>query len=160
MAGERVVARLRVDLYTAVIQQEIGFFDLRRTGELTNRLASDTTVLQNAVTVNLSMALRFGLQALGSIAILLWTSWKLTLVMLAVVPLVAAGAGFTDANSESSANKFKMPWPFHRGGEETSRVSALSEHLLANRTRCSWFCRPESFRLAVYRAKLGAIFTG
>ena len=87
------MARLRGDLYAAVMQQDIGFFDQRRTGELTNRLASDTTVLQNAVTVNLSMALRFGLQGVGAIGILLWTSWKLTLVMLTVVPIVAIGAG-------------------------------------------------------------------
>lgn len=32
--------------------QEIGFFDKNRTGELTNRLASDTAVIQNAVTVS------------------------------------------------------------------------------------------------------------
>ena len=93
VSGERIVARLRGELYEAVIRQDIAFFDTRRTGELTNRLASDTTVLQNAVTVNLSMALRYGLQAFGSIAILLWVSWKLTLVMLAVVPVVALTAG-------------------------------------------------------------------
>ena len=91
VAGERVVARLRGRLY-AVILREVAFFDERRTGELTNRLASDTAVLQNAVTVNLSMALRYALQAVGAIGILLWTSWQLTLLMLAVVPVVAIGA--------------------------------------------------------------------
>ena len=44
VAGERVVARLRANLYSAIVKQEVGFFDERRTGELTNRLASDTTV--------------------------------------------------------------------------------------------------------------------
>ena len=68
-------------------------FDENKTGSLTNRLASDTTVLQKAVTVNVSMGLRFHL-VLGSIGILMWTSWKLTLLMLAVVPIVAVGAGF------------------------------------------------------------------
>ena len=86
------MARPRGHLYAAVIRREIAFFDERRTGELTNRLASDTAVLQNAVTVNLSMGLRYGLQALGAIGILMWTSWQLTLLMLAVVPIVAIGA--------------------------------------------------------------------
>jgi putative ABC transport system permease protein len=58
LAGERVVTRLRQDLYRAILDQEVGFFDERRTGELTSRLASDTTVLQNTVSVNVSMALR------------------------------------------------------------------------------------------------------
>jgi len=92
LAGERVVARLRRDLYGRIVAQEIGFFDAQRTGELLNRLSSDTNVIQNGVTVNVSMALRFFVQALGSLAVLVWTSWKLTLVMLAVVPFVAIGA--------------------------------------------------------------------
>jgi ATP-binding cassette subfamily B protein len=92
LAGERVVARLRKDLYASVIRQEVGFFDAQRTGELLNRLSADTGVLQNSVTVNISMALRFGLQAIGSVVVLFWTSWKLALLMMAVVPVVAVGA--------------------------------------------------------------------
>ena len=44
LAGERVVARMRKDLFANVVKQEIGFFDTTRTGELTNRLASDTVI--------------------------------------------------------------------------------------------------------------------
>ncbi len=91
-AGERVVARLRRDLFSHLVGQEIGFFDAQRTGELLNRLAADTGVLQNSVTVNISMALRFGIQAVGSLAILFYSSTKLTLVMLSVVPVAAIGA--------------------------------------------------------------------
>jgi ATP-binding cassette subfamily B protein len=92
LAGERVVARLRKGLFASIIRQEVGFFDSQRTGELVNRLASDTAVLQNSVTVNISMALRFSLQVVGCVGILFWTSWQLTLVMLAIVPAVAVGA--------------------------------------------------------------------
>ncbi len=92
VAGERVVARLRPDLYGAIVQQDIAFFDQTRTGELTNRLASDTAVLQNTVTVNVSMALRFGAGALGGIAMLFWMSPTLSGVAMAVVPVVAIGA--------------------------------------------------------------------
>jgi ATP-binding cassette subfamily B protein len=92
VAGERVVARLRTDLYRAILGQDIAFFDTSRTGELTNRLAADTTVLQNTVTVNVSMALRFGVGAIGGIAMLLFMSPKLTGFAMAVVPVVAVGA--------------------------------------------------------------------
>ena len=91
-AGERVVTRLRQDLFGSLMSQEVGFFDERKTGELTNRLASDTTVLQNAVSVNISMGLRNAAQALGGIALLLYTSPVLTGLMLAIVPAVAVGA--------------------------------------------------------------------
>jgi ATP-binding cassette subfamily B protein len=91
-AGERVVARLREQLFSSLLRQEVAFFDERRTGELTNRLASDTTVLQSAVSANISMVLRNAAQALGALGFLVWTSPRLTLVMLAVVPPVALGA--------------------------------------------------------------------
>lgn len=158
-----MVASLRVNLYSALIRQEIGFFDQRRTGELTNRLASDTTVLQNAVTVNLSMALRFALQVLGAIAILLWTSWKLTLIMLAVVPLVAAGAGIYGRKLRQVSKDVQ---------DALAVSSEVAEETLSGVRTVRAFAREEaevsryrdavdeSFRLARYRAKLGAIFTG
>ena len=94
VAGERIVTRLRQRLYNSLIRQDIGFFDARRTGELTNRLSADTTVVQNTATVNVSMFLRYALTTLGAIAILAWTSWRLTLVMLALVPVAVIGALF------------------------------------------------------------------
>jgi len=63
LAGERVVARLRKALFAQIISLEIAFFDESQTGELLNRLSSDTAVLQDAVTVNVSMGLRFAAQA-------------------------------------------------------------------------------------------------
>ena len=92
LAGERLVARLRGDLYQAIIRQDVGFFDRAKTGELTNRLAADTTVLQNALTVNISMALRFGVTAVGSVVLILYLSPQLAAVALAIVPVVAVGA--------------------------------------------------------------------
>ncbi len=92
VAGERVVTRLREQLYRAILDQEIAFFDSRKTGELTSRLASDTSVLQSAVSANISMVLRNGAQAVGGIAFLVYTSPLLTALMLSVVPAVAVGA--------------------------------------------------------------------
>ena len=92
VAGERIVARLRENLYRRVIQQEVGFFDERRTGELTNRLASDTTVLQNTASVNISMALRHVATVIGGVGLLFYTSPSLTLIMLVTVPPVAISA--------------------------------------------------------------------
>lgn len=92
VAGERIVATLRHDLFRAIMRQDVAFFDERRTGELTNRLASDTTVLQNTVTVNVSMALRHALGAIGAIGMLVWMSPELAGVSMAVVPFVAIGA--------------------------------------------------------------------
>ncbi len=91
-AGERVVARLREALFESLMTQEIAFFDGQKTGDLTNRLASDTTVLQNAVSVNISMGLRNAAAILGGLTLLFYTSPRLTGLMLLIVPPVAIAA--------------------------------------------------------------------
>ena len=92
VTGERIVAQLRKSLFASIVEQETGFFDDRKTGELTNRLSADTQVLQNAVSVNISMALRFGAAALGGLGLLFYTSPILTSIMLLVVPPVTLGS--------------------------------------------------------------------
>ncbi len=92
IAGERIVTRLRESVYRSIIEQEIGFFDARRTGELTSRLTADATVVQNTVSVNLSMGLRNLVLVVGGLALLVVSSPRLTLLMLALVPPVALGA--------------------------------------------------------------------
>lgn len=92
VAGERFVARLRKDLFGTIIDQELGFFDKSRTGELTNRLSSDTQVVQNAVTNNINMLARYTLQMVFSVGLMFYLSAKLTAVLLSVVPLIAVSA--------------------------------------------------------------------
>ncbi|HEY0882295.1 MAG TPA: ABC transporter transmembrane domain-containing protein [Archangium sp.] len=91
-AGERIVSKLRGDLYASLLGQEIGFFDTQKTGELASRLSSDASVLQTTVTASLSMVLRNLVIALGALVMLVITSPKLTLMMLGVVPPVALSA--------------------------------------------------------------------
>jgi len=66
----------------------VAFFDESKTGELLNRLSSDTAVLQSAVTINVSMGLRFSAQALFCLVAVFWIQWRLALVILALVPLL------------------------------------------------------------------------
>ncbi len=93
MAGERIVLRLRQNLYSHILEQEIAFFDFNRTGELMSRISSDATILQNAVSVNISMGLRNVAGAIGGLTMMIYTSPKLAMTMLLVVPPVAFGAG-------------------------------------------------------------------
>ena len=93
VAGERSVLRLRQDLYGHILEQEIAFFDFNKTGELMSRLSADCSVLQNAVSVNISMALRNVAGAIGGLALLIYTSPRLAAIVLVVIPPVALFAG-------------------------------------------------------------------
>jgi ABC transporter fused permease/ATP-binding protein len=92
IAGERTVMRLRSDLYRRILDQEVAFFDNERTGELMNRLSADATLLQGAVSADISMTLRSLVQALGGIVLLFITSPELATMMMAVVPAIAISA--------------------------------------------------------------------
>lgn len=162
-AGESVVARLRSDLYARLIQQEVGFFDERRTGELTNRLASDTTVLQNTVSANVSQALRNLATAIGGTALLLYTSASLTVLMLAVVPPVALGAVVYGRRVRGLSRDVQ---------DALARASEIAEESLSGlRTVRAFAAEPTetrryaqavnaSFELARRRVKLGGTFMG
>ncbi|XP_061364922.1 ABC transporter B family member 25 [Gastrolobium bilobum] len=88
-ASERVVARLRKNLFSHLVNQEIAFFDVTRTGELLSRLSEDTQIIKNAATTNLSEALRNLSTAFIGLSFMFATSWKLTLLALAVVPVIS-----------------------------------------------------------------------
>lgn len=92
IAGERIVIRLRQQLYQKILAQEVNFFDFNRTGELMSRLASDCTTLQNTVSVNVSMGLRNAGQVIGGLGFMFYTSWKLSALMLVMIPPIALGA--------------------------------------------------------------------
>ncbi|KAI3953710.1 hypothetical protein MKW98_017534 [Papaver atlanticum] len=88
-ASERVVARLRKNLFSHLVSQEIAFYDVTRTGELLSRLSEDTQIIKNAATTNLSEALRNVSTACIGLGFMFTTSWKLTLLALVVVPVIS-----------------------------------------------------------------------
>jgi ATP-binding cassette subfamily B protein len=88
-AGEKTVKRLREKLFSQIISQEMIFFDFSKTGELLGRLSADTGVLQNALSVNISMLIRNFFQTVGGIILLFVTSSKLTVFILLILPPIA-----------------------------------------------------------------------
>jgi ATP-binding cassette subfamily B protein len=95
VAGEWVVARLRLRVFAALLEQEIAFFDRQRTGELMNRLSSDAQMVQRAVTNNATQGVRSLSMVLGGTGMLFYVSPSLAMLSLTVTPTVALGARHT-----------------------------------------------------------------
>ena len=89
--GERVVANLREALYAHLHTMPLRFFAMTRVGELTSRLSNDVMTVQEAVTSTILNLLSQSITLIGGIVIILVMSLRLTLVMLAVVPLAVVG---------------------------------------------------------------------
>ncbi len=86
--GERVIADIRREVFSRLLALSPAWFERTRTGEVISRLTTDTALLEQVIGTSVSMALRNGLLGLGSLAMLMLTSWKLTALVLLMVPLV------------------------------------------------------------------------
>ena len=86
--GERVVADIRKKVYDHVIRQDPAFFEVTKTGEVLSRLTTDTTLVQSISGVGISIALRSSIMLVISVAGVLYTSPKLTAIILLLVPAV------------------------------------------------------------------------
>ncbi|KAK5995851.1 ABC multidrug transporter mdr2 [Cladobotryum mycophilum] len=94
IVGERVVARLRSQLYRRTYVQDAEFFDANRVGDLISRLGSDSVIVGKSVTQNLSDGLRALFSGGAGFAIMVWTSPQLTGLLLLMFPPIAVGAFF------------------------------------------------------------------
>ena len=86
--GEKALADLRLDVYQRIIRFPMHFFSERRVGELSSRISSDLSQIQDAVSSMLAEIIRGILTLVIGIGLILFLSVKLTLIMLSVVPLV------------------------------------------------------------------------
>jgi len=106
-AAESLTRRIRYQTYKAMLRQEIAWFDVRTSGHLANRLASDAPLIKSFTGESLAAVLQF-LFCMGSgIALSLWSSWQITLCNMAFVPLLLVGKtimmkGMTDSNTTSA----------------------------------------------------------
>jgi len=86
--GERVVADVRAAVFAHLTELSAPFFDTAKTGELTSRLTADTTQIKSAVGSSVSIALRNLVLFFGSVAMMMFTSPKLSGFVLATIPLI------------------------------------------------------------------------
>ncbi|MBU2556857.1 MAG: ATP-binding cassette domain-containing protein [Bacteroidetes bacterium] len=87
-----MLAQLRQTTYNHMIRLPMRFFSSRRVGELNSRISSDISVLQETFTFTVAQFIRQMIVIIGGIFLLTLISYKLTIFMLAFVPLVAIGA--------------------------------------------------------------------
>ena len=86
--GERVVADLRKTVYDHLLTLSPGYYANLRTGEVLSRLTTDTTLIETLVGSSISVALRTAATTVGALLLMFTVSWKLTLLVAAVGPLI------------------------------------------------------------------------
>ncbi|MDP1746026.1 MAG: ABC transporter transmembrane domain-containing protein [Bacteroidota bacterium] len=89
---ENTLATLRQALYAQMIRLPMSFYAEQRVGDLNSRISSDISQLSDTLTTTIAEFLRQFMLIIGGIILLLFISPKLTLLMLAIVPVVAVAA--------------------------------------------------------------------
>ena len=88
--GETVVADLRGKLWNKVLRLPVSYYDANETGETMSRITQDTTTLKDLVTNHLVTFVSGVISIVGSIIILFFLSWQMTLIMLISIPISMA----------------------------------------------------------------------
>jgi len=86
--GERIVADLRNDVFANVTRLSPEFFDKSHSGEIVSRLTADTTQIKSAVGATASLALRNIILGVGAVIMMVVTSPRLSLIVIAAIPLI------------------------------------------------------------------------
>lgn len=89
ITGERQAARIRNLYLKAVLRQDVGYFDTEmNTGEIVERMSSDTSMIQDAIGEKIGKFLQLSVSFLGGFLIAFIRGWLLTLVLISAMPLL------------------------------------------------------------------------
>ncbi len=105
--GLNIANDLRLKLYRSIIEQDIAFFDRSRVGDLLSSISSDTQQVQRALTINISVALRYVLQVIGGIILMIVISPQLTFLILLVIPLIGISSFFWGKKLQKLSRKMQ-----------------------------------------------------
>ena len=92
-AGENGVADMRKDVYERVIRLPMSFFAENRVGEVSSRIAADLSLIRDTLMMTVPQIVRQFVMLVAGIAVIFFTSLKLTFFMLASIPVVVLLVG-------------------------------------------------------------------
>lgn len=84
-----LVHDLRVALFNSLLTLPNRYYDQHNSGHLISRITFNVTMVTSAATDAIKVVIREGLTVVFLFGYLLWMNWKLTLVMLAILPVIA-----------------------------------------------------------------------
>ncbi|WP_092596780.1 ABC transporter ATP-binding protein [Jeotgalicoccus aerolatus] len=85
--GQTVVKSLREMVWDKFLRLPVSYFDKTKSGESVSRVVNDTSIIQNLITSHFPQLISGILSVAGSIVILFFLDWKLTLIMFIALPI-------------------------------------------------------------------------
>lgn len=86
---ENTMRDIRKDAFNKLIFMPMEFFNKNKVGDLTSRIASDITLIQDTLRTTIAEFIRQIIIVIGSVVFITIVSWRLALIMLAIIPVMA-----------------------------------------------------------------------
>uniref|UniRef100_A0A1B6GLK0 Mitochondrial potassium channel ATP-binding subunit n=1 Tax=Cuerna arida TaxID=1464854 RepID=A0A1B6GLK0_9HEMI len=121
--GERLATRLKCELYSSILRQDLAFFDQKRTGDLVDCITSDVQEFKSAFKMVVSQGLRSLTQIVGCVVSMYVLSPTMTMGMLVIVPTVIVGGTMVGAVLRSVSRAAQ---------QQSAAVTTVSEETISN----------------------------
>ena len=161
--GERVVADLRRAVYDHLLGLSPGYYADVRTGEVLSRLTTDTTLIQTVVGSSVSVALRTVATTLGALVLMVFVSWKLALMVLAVGPVILGPIFLFGRRVQrlSRSSQDNLAHASARASESLRAIETVQAFTRENEERADFAKAVEAtFDVALRRIRVRAYMTG
>ena len=83
-----LINHLRQELFAKLLHLPNAFFDHNNSGHLVSRITYNVTMVTGAATDAIKVVIREGMTVIFLFGYLLWMNWKLTLVIMAILPII------------------------------------------------------------------------
>ena len=103
-----LVHDLRVQLFNNLLTLPNRYFDNHSSGHLISRITYNVTMVTGAATDAIKVIVREGMTVVFLFATLLWMNWKLTLVMVAILPVIALMVSSTSKKFRKQSKKIQV----------------------------------------------------
>ncbi|MCY3916036.1 MAG: ABC transporter ATP-binding protein [Chloroflexi bacterium] len=146
--GEKIVVDMRCQLYAHFQTLSIKYYNDRRVGELISRISSDVTVVRTVLTGNISGFLQQTLTLIGSVAIMFYLNWRLTLFIIVLMPIIVAVAFVLGSAIRRASTRVQ---------DEIAGATVVAEEVFQNIREVKSFVR-ESYEIARYNKAIEIAF--
>ena len=103
-----LVHDLRVSLFNNLLVLPNRYFDSHNSGHLISRITYNVTMVTGAATDAIKVVVREGMTVIFLFATLLWMNWKLTLVMVAILPLIGVMVSSASKKFRKQSKKIQV----------------------------------------------------
>ncbi|MBU1330272.1 MAG: lipid A export permease/ATP-binding protein MsbA [Gammaproteobacteria bacterium] len=103
-----LVQDLRVALFNSMLSLPNRYFDNHNSGHLISRITYNVTMVTGAATDAIKVVVREGMTVVFLFATLLWMNWRLTLVMVAILPIIGLMVTSTSKKFRKQSKKIQL----------------------------------------------------